>query len=388
MLPIPYGRQSLNDADIEAVAAILKSNFLTQGPAISQFETAVANFTGARYAVAVSNATAALHIGALALGLRTGLRLWTVPNTFVASANCGLYCGAGVDFVDIDPLTYNISIQSLAEKLELACKAGSLPHVIVPVHFSGQPCDMESISALCKQYGIRIMEDASHAIGAEYKSVKVGACRHSDLTVFSFHPVKILTTGEGGMVLTNDASLYEKLVLLRSHGITRDPRFLRGQPDGPWYYEQLEVGFNYRMTDLQAALGASQMKRLPHFLARRRELAARYTDALKQLPLITPFQHEAALSAWHLYVIQVNPQKTSVTRKELFEGLRSRSILPQVHYIPVHTQPQYRALGFSKGDFPVSESYYETALTLPMYYDLTDSQQDHVLRALSEILEW
>ncbi|MEI6713234.1 MAG: UDP-4-amino-4,6-dideoxy-N-acetyl-beta-L-altrosamine transaminase [Verrucomicrobiota bacterium] len=387
MTGIPYGRQSIDASDIEAVVEALKSDFITQGPAIVRFEEAVAKFTGARHAVAVCNATAALHIGALALGLQPGGRLWTTPNTFVASANCGLYCGASVDFVDIDPRTYNICLTALSEKLEAAAKTNTLPQVLVPVHFSGQPCQMAEIAALCGRFGVRVMEDASHAIGAEYKGQKIGTGAYSELTVFSFHPVKILTTGEGGMLLTDNTELYEKLIQLRSHGITRDPRFMKGIADGPWYYEQIDLGFNYRMTDLQAALGASQMRRLPQFLVRRRELAARYNRLLAELPLITPWQHPDTLSAWHLYVIQPDPERTSVTRKALYEGLRARSIYPQVHYIPVHTQPWYQQLGFKYGDFPQSETYYSRALSLPMYYDLTDADQDRVVAALKEILE-
>lgn len=384
---IPYGRQFIDEADIEAVVAVLRSDFITQGPAIARFEESVARFCGAKHAVAVSNATAALHIGALALGLGPGDRLWTSPNTFVASANCGLYCGAQVDFVDIDERTYNMSVSALEAKLAAAAAKNALPKVLVPVHFSGQPCEMDAISALAKQYGIRVMEDASHAIGAEYKGEKIGGRAHADLTIFSFHPVKILTTGEGGMILTNDSDLYEKLIRLRSHGITRDPRFMRQTADGPWYYEQVDLGFNDRMTDLQAALGASQMEKLPTFLARRRELAARYDRLMAELPLTLLWQHPDTLSAWHLYVIRPDPARTSVTRAALYEGLRQRQIFPQVHYIPVHTQPWYRDLGFQTGDFPVAENYYASALSLPMYYSLSDSDQDHVVRSLKEILE-
>lgn len=387
MTDIPYGLQSIDASDIEAVIEVLKSDFITQGPAVVRFEEAVAQFTGVRHAVAVCNATAALHIGALALGLGQGDRLWTVPNTFVASANCALYCGATVDFVDIDPVTYNISLRALEAKLEQAAKSGLLPKVLVPVHFSGQPCQLAEISALCSLYGIRVMEDASHAVGAEYLGAKIGNCAHSDLTVFSFHPVKILTTGEGGMLLTNNTGLYEKLIQLRSHGITRDPRLMQGPSDGPWYYQQIDLGFNYRMTDLQAALGASQIQRLPAFLVRRRALAARYTQRLAHLPLLPPKQHADTLSAWHLYVIQVDPTRTQISRKVLYEGLRERSIFSQVHYIPVHTQPWYRNLGFKSGDYPEAEAYYSRALSLPIYYELSDANQDRVIQALTEVLK-
>lgn len=382
---IPYGRQSIDEADIAAVVAVLKSDFITQGPAIARFEEAVARFTGAKHAVAVSNATAALHIGALALGLGPGDRLWTSPNTFVASANCALYCGAQVDFVDVDPRTYNLDVDKLEAKLAQAARDGTLPKVLVPVHFSGQPCEMDRISALCKRHGVRVMEDASHAIGAEFQGGKIGCLPHAELTVFSFHPVKILTTGEGGMLLTQDTDLYEKLIRLRSHGITRDPRFMRGQPEGPWYYQQVDLGYNDRMTDIQAVLGASQMEKLPAFLARRRELAARYDRLLADLPLILPWQHPDTLSAWHLYVVQVDEARTPVTRLEVYEGLRQRAIYPQVHYIPVHTQPWYQDLGFKPGDFPEAERYYSRALSLPMYYSLSDADQDRVVAALREI---
>ncbi len=387
MIEIPYGRQSIDSSDLAAVIEALSSDYITQGPAVVRFENSVAGFTGARHAVAVSSATAALHLGALALGLKPGSRLWTVPNTFVASANCGLYCGAEVDFVDINPRTYNISIDHLSEKLEIASRSNKLPDVLVPVHFAGQPCEMSEIATLCVKYGIRIMEDASHAIGSEYKNTKIGACAYSDLTVFSFHPVKIVTTGEGGMLLTNDTAIYEKLLRLRSHGVTRDPRLMKKEPDGPWYYEQVELGFNYRMTDIQAALGASQINRLPDFLARRRELAARYEENLSSLPIVTPFQHRDVLSAWHLYVILMDQERSGITRDSLFQGLRERSIFPQVHYIPVHTQPWYQELGFREGNFPASETYYRKALSLPMYYSLSNSHQDRVIEAINEILE-
>lgn len=379
---IPYGKQSIDDDDIAAVVAALKSDFITQGPAIASFEKAMAAFVGAKHAVAVSNATAALHIGALALGLRPGDRLWTSPNTFVASANCGLYCGATVDFVDIDPRSYNMSVDALCTKLAAADKNGTLPKIIVPVDFSGQSCEMAEIRALASKYGCKVMEDASHAVGGEYHGRMIGCGAHADLTIFSFHPVKILTTGEGGMIFTNDDDLHQTLLRLRSHGITRDPRFVQNAPDGPWSYEQIELGFNYRITDLQAALGESQLKKLPQFLARRRELAARYDEKLAALPLTRPWQHPDTLSAWHLYVIHVAPEK----RLAVYEGLKAAGILAQVHYIPVHTQPWYRALGFKSGDFPAAESYYAGALSLPMFYSLTNAEQDHVADTLKRLL--
>ena len=379
--PIPYGKQFIDDDDIASVVAALKSDFITQGPAIARFEQAMAAFVGAKHAVAVSNATAALHIGALALGLGPGDRLWTSPNTFVASANCGLYCGAQVDFVDIDPRSYNMSVDALQTKLETAEKNGTLPKIIVPVDFSGQSCEMAEIRALASKYGCKVMEDASHAVGGEYRGKMVGDGSHADLTVFSFHPVKILTTGEGGMIFTNDDDLHQKLLQLRSHGITRDPRFVQNPPAGPWSYEQIELGFNYRITDLQAALGESQLKKLPQFLARRRELAARYDEKLAVLPVTCPWQHPDTLSAWHLYVIQVATDQ----RLAVYQGLKEAGIYAQVHYIPVHTQPWYRALGFRPGDFPVAENYYAGALSLPMYFSLTDAEQDRVIHCLRSL---
>lgn len=380
--PIPYGRQSIDDDDIAAVIAALKSDWITQGPAIDRFEKAMAAFCGAKHAVAVCNATAALHIGALALGLKPGDRLWTTPNTFVASANCGLYCGATVDFVDIDPRTYNMSVDALRSKLDTAAKDGTLPNILVPVDFSGQSCEMAAIRTLCDQHGIKIMEDASHAVGGEYLGRKIGGGAHADLTIFSFHPVKIMTTGEGGMLLTNDDELYQKLIRLRSHGITRDPRFTRNAPDGPWCYEQVDLGLNYRLTDLQAALGESQLKKLPRFLASRRVLAARYDEKLAGMPLITPWQHPDTLSAWHLYVVQVPAEK----RLAIFEGLKAAGILAQIHYIPIHTQPWYQALGFKRGDFPEAERYYSRAISLPMFSSLGEDGQDRVIGALQRLV--
>ena len=380
--PIPYGKQFIDVDDIAAVVATLKSGLITQGPAIDRFERAMAEFCGAKHAVAVSNATAALHIGALALGLQAGDRLWTSPNTFVASSNCALYCGAAVDFVDIDPRTHNMSVDALRTKLEAAAKNGTLPKIIVPVDFAGQSCEMAEIRALADQHGCKVMEDASHAVGGEYQGQKVGVCHHADLTIFSFHPVKIMTTGEGGMLLTNDDELHQKLLRLRSHGITRDPRFIQNPPDGPWSYEQIDLGFNFRLTDLQAALGESQLKKLPQFLQRRRELAARYDYKLAGLPLTRPWQHPDTVSAWHLYVVHVPAEK----RLAVFQGLRAAGIYAQIHYIPVHTQPWYQTLGFKTGDYPVAESHYASAISLPMYYGLTDADQDRVVDALKDLL--
>jgi UDP-4-amino-4,6-dideoxy-N-acetyl-beta-L-altrosamine transaminase len=374
---IPYGRQDIDADDIAAVLEILHSDWLTQGPAIPRFEQAMAARCGARHALAVCNATAALHVACRALGLGPGGRLWTSPNTFVASANCGLYCGASVDFVDIDPGTLNMSVAALAAKLETAERKGTLPNVIIPVHFAGQPCDMTAIGNLARRYGFAVIEDASHAVGAEYGGEPTGNCRHSDITVFSFHPVKIMTTGEGGMLLTDRDDLAERLALLRSHGITRDPARMAGERQGAWYYEQVDLGYNYRITDIQAALGASQLRRLDAFLVRRRELAARYDNLLASLPVTGQLQPLGCRSSWHLYPVRVGG-----ARKAIFDSLRAAGIGVNVHYIPVHTQPYYRALGFKDGDFPEAERYYAEAVSLPMYSGLSDAQQDRIVAAL------
>lgn len=384
---IPYGRQNISQADIDAVVEVLKSPFLTQGPAIERFEKIVAQYSGAKFAVAVTNATAALHISCQALGLGKGDRLWTSPNTFVASANCGLYCGAEIDFVDIDPNTYTLCISQLEKKLDQAAAHGTLPKIIVPVHFAGQSCNMEAISSLSKRYGINVIEDASHSIGASYQGKRVGSCAYSDFTVFSFHPVKIITSGEGGMVLTNNVDLYQKLMRLRTHGITRDVTLMQGEPDGPWSYQQLELGYNYRMTDIQAALGASQMNRLEEFVDRRRFLASRYDSLLSKLPLTLPYQHHDTCSSWHLYVIRLNLKAISKTHRQVFEALRTENIGVNLHYIPVHTQPFYTALGFKAGDFPQAEKYYSEAISIPLHYGLTIDEQDRVVAALKEILQ-
>jgi len=383
---IRYSRQDVSQADIDAVVEVLRSEFLTQGPTVPRFEAAVAVHCGAAHAVAVNSATSALHIACLALGLGPGDWLWTSPNTFVASANCGLYCGAQVDFVDIDPRTYNLSVEALAAKLDQAERDGRLPKVVVPVHFAGQACDMRAIRRLADRYGFRTIEDASHAIGGHHLGEPIGNGRWSDITVFSFHPVKIVTTGEGGMAVTNDPELAARMARLRTHGITRQPELMRGEPDGPWYYQQIELGFNYRMTDIQAALGASQMTRLDDFVARRRELAARYDSALADLPVVRPWQHPGAESAWHLYVIQVDPQRTSVTREALFVRLREAGIGVNVHYIPVHTQPHYRQIGFQPGQWPAAEHYYANAVSLPLYPSMTSHQQAAVVGALRSAL--
>lgn len=383
---IPYGRQFISAADIQAVVDVLESDWLTQGPTVERFELSIAGYCGAAHAVAVNSATSALHIACLAVGLGPGDILWTSPNTFVASANCGLYCGASVDFVDIDPDSYNMSVERLQEKLELADRAGKLPKVVVPVHFAGQSCDMEAIARLAARYGFSVIEDASHGIGGRYQGVPVGSCRYSDMTVFSFHPVKIITTAEGGMVMTNSAELREKLVRLRSHGITSDPALMTGEPHGPWYYEQIELGFNYRMTDIQAALGASQMTMLDQFVARRHYLAKRYDLALGDLPITLPRQHPDTFSAFHLYVIRLRDQLAGKSRRAVLEEMRAKGITAHVHYIPVHTQPYYRTLGFRQGDFPEAERYYQESMTIPLFPAMTDKEQDQVVAALREAL--
>lgn len=384
---IPYGRQDITQQDIDAVVAVLRSDFLTQGPQVPRFEQAVAAYCGAAHGVAANSATSALHLACLALGLGPGDELWTTPITFVASANCGLYCGARVDFVDIDPRTYNLCPKALERKLIEAERAGRLPKVVVPVHLCGQPCDMAAIGALAKQYGFRVIEDASHAIGGRYQDQPIGACRHSDITVFSFHPVKIITTAEGGLAVTNDAALAERMMLLRSHGITRDPARMSHEPDGGWYYQQIELGFNYRMTDMQAALGLSQMTRLDEYVARRHWLARRYDEGLAGLALSTPWQHPDGYSGLHLYVIRLDLARLGARHAEVFEALRARGIGANLHYIPVHTQPYYQRFGFAAGDFPAAEAYYREAISLPMFATLGEDQQDQVMAALAGVLE-
>lgn len=384
---IPYGKQDINHDDIQRVIEVLQSDWLTQGPNVERFEKVVADYCGAKYAVAVTNATAALHISCLSLGLGKGDILWTSPNTFVASANCGIYCGAQVDFVDIHPETYNMSVVELEKKLTIAKREGKLPKVVIPVHFAGQSCDMKRIKELADEYGFRIIEDASHAIGGSYMNDKIGSCSFSDLTVFSFHPVKILTTGEGGMVLTNRKDLYEKLILLRSHSITRDVNLMQGETHGPWYYQQIGLGFNYRMTDIQAALGISQLERINQFVDRRHYLANRYNRLLKDLPVKLPKQNPDTYSSFHLYVIRLKLEEISKSRRQIFEELRNHNIGVNVHYIPVHTQPFYRQFGFKWGDFPESEKYYKEAISLPIYYGLTDHDQDRVIEVLKEVLK-
>ncbi|WP_406667101.1 UDP-4-amino-4,6-dideoxy-N-acetyl-beta-L-altrosamine transaminase [Gallaecimonas sp. GXIMD1310] len=383
---IPYGKQDISQQDIDAVVDVLQSDFLTQGPKVPLFEKSLTAHTGAKHALAVNSATSALHIACLALGLGEGDWLWTTPITFVASANCGLYCGAKVDFVDIDPDTYNLCPEALAIKLEKAAFAGDLPKVLVAVHLCGQPCDMEKIHRLTKAYGVHLIEDASHAIGGKYKGEPVGNCRYSDITVFSFHPVKIVTTAEGGAAMTNSDELAAKMALYRSHGITREQALMTEPSHGGWYYQQIELGYNYRMTELQAALGVSQMLRLEAFVAARHVLARRYDELLKSLPLTIPFQLDGTYSGLHLYVVRLKLDEISLTHKEVFEQLREQGIGVNLHYIPVHTQPYYQAMGFKSGDYPNAERYYSEAISLPMFHAMTFEQQEQVVEALTAVL--
>jgi UDP-4-amino-4,6-dideoxy-N-acetyl-beta-L-altrosamine transaminase len=382
---IPYGRQSISDHDIETIIKVLKSDYLTQGPAVPLFESGIAQYCGVKYAIAVNSATSALHIACLALGVGKGDRVWTSPVTFVASANCALYCGAEVDFIDIDPNTYNMSVEQLKIKLELAEKDGKLPKVVIPVHLAGQSCDMKAIRALGRQYGFKIIEDASHAIGGKYKDQPVGSCKFSDISVFSFHPVKIITTGEGGMALTNDANLAERMNLLRSHGITRDVSKMSQQPDGAWYYQQIDLGFNYRMTDIQAALGLSQLQRLDSFVAKRHSIAATYTEQLSDKVVIKPLHHAETYSAYHLYIIQLKLEPGQPSHQQIFERMRASGIGVNLHYIPIYKQPYYQKFGYRDTDFPCAEQYYARAVSLPIYPDLTPEEQDKVIQVVNQI---
>lgn len=379
---IPYGRQDITPADIDAVVEVLRSDYLTQGPTVPRFEQAVAQYCSAKHAIAVNSATSALHIACLALDVGPGDWVWTSPITFVASANCALYCGAQVDFVDIDPQTYNLSVERLAEKLAQAEADGRLPKVVIPVHLCGQSCEMEAIHALSQRYGFRIIEDAAHAIGGKYKGDPIGNCRFSDIAVFSFHPVKIITSGEGGMALTNDPELANRMARLRSHGITRNAAEMTHAPDGLWYYQQIDLGFNYRMTELQAALGLSQMQRVDAYVAKRHALAARYDALLKVLPVTTPWQHPDSYSGLHLYVIRLQLDSIKVSHREVFERLRVGGIGVNLHYIPLYRQPYYARFGFDPGDFPEAERYYTEAVSLPIYPALTEEQQSEVVRRL------
>jgi len=384
---IPYGRQDIRQEDIDAVVEVLRSDFLTQGPRVPAFEAAVVERVGATHGVATNSATSALHLACLALGVGPGDVVWTSTNTFIASANCARYCGADVDFVDIDPRTWNMSVAALRVKLEQAEQDGNLPKVVIPVHLCGQPCELEPICELARQYGFKVIEDASHAIGARYQGQPIGSCHYSDIAVFSFHPVKIITTGEGGLATTREPELADRMRLLRTHGMTRDPGQMVGESLGPWYYEQVALGFNYRMTDLQAALGLSQLQRLEEIIARRHEVARAYDEALADLPLQLPHNHPDTYSALHLYPVRLRLDRIRRTHREVFEELRERGIGVNLHYIPVHTQPYYRDLGFSAGDFPEAERYHAEAISLPMFPTLTEGQQQEVVATLREVLE-
>jgi UDP-4-amino-4,6-dideoxy-N-acetyl-beta-L-altrosamine transaminase len=384
---IPYGKQDINQADIDSVVRVLKSDFLTQGSKVLLFEKTISDYCKAKFGVAVNSATSALHIACLALGLKKGDWLWTSPNTFVASANCGLYCGAKVDFVDIDPLTYNLSSEELEIKLIQAKRDNKLPKIVIPVHFAGQSCDMKKIHELSKQYGFFIIEDASHAIGGKYLDKPIGGCQYSDITIFSFHPVKIITTAEGGLATTNNKKLSEKMQLFRSHGITRDQALMSKKADGAWYYQQIDLGFNYRMTELQAALGVSQMDRLDEFIVKRHILQERYDQLLKELPITIPYQSNLSYSALHLYPIQIDLRKIKIDREQVFNALREGGIGVNIHYVPVHTQPYYLEMGFKVGSFPVAESYYSQAISLSLFSQLSFDDQDKIISTLKTLLK-
>jgi UDP-4-amino-4,6-dideoxy-N-acetyl-beta-L-altrosamine transaminase len=383
---IPYGRQDITEEDWQAVAAVLRSDWITQGPEVPRFEAVISEYCGVRHAVAANSATSALHIACMAVGLGPGDWLWTSPNTFVASANCGLYCGARVDFVDIEPDTFNMSIPALEQKLARARAEGRLPKVIVPVHFAGQSCDMQAIFELGRQYGFRVIEDASHAVGGRYQGRPVGCCQYSDITVFSFHPVKIITTAEGGMAMTNDPDLAARMRRLRTHGITREPSEMSGPSEGPWYYQQVALGYNYRMTDVHAVLGQSQARRLDAYVSRRHEIAAVYDDAFRALPLAAQERQPDSRSALHLYVVRLRLEHTRLSRSDVFRALRAAGIGVNVHYVPVYRHPYYARMGFNPGDFPEAERYYAGALSLPMFPTLTGEQQQAVIEALSDTL--
>jgi UDP-4-amino-4,6-dideoxy-N-acetyl-beta-L-altrosamine transaminase len=382
---IPYGKQDISQADIDAVIEVLQSDFLTQGPSVERFELALSHYTGAKHTVAVNSATSALHLACLALGVSSGDLVWTSPITFVASANCALYCGADIDFVDIEMLSNNMSIVALREKLQQAKELGRLPKVVIPVHMAGLSCDMKAIFELSLEYGFKIIEDASHAVGGSLSGNKVGSCEFSDISVFSFHPVKIITTGEGGAALTNDANLGRKLALLRSHGVTRDANEMEHGLEGGWYYEQISLGYNYRMTDLQAALGCSQLTRIDEFVSKRNKLASEYHVKLADLSIDLPVIPSHTLSAYHLYIVKLLHDHP-LGRRKLYDHLRSRGIGVNVHYIPVHLQPFYRSMGFSPGDFPEAEKYYRNAISIPLHPNLSEKDQDVVVNSIREFM--
>lgn len=384
---IPYGRQEITQQDIDNVVEVLQSDFLTQGPKVPLFEAAIQDAVNAKYAIAVNSATSALHIACLALGVTQGDVVWTTPITFVASANCALYCGAKIDFVDIDPISYNLSATKLEQKLKHAkSNRLALPKVVIPVHLCGQVCEMEKIHTLSKEYDFAIIEDASHAIGSQYQHAPTGNCQYSDITVFSFHPVKIITTAEGGVATTNNPELANNMAQLRSHGITRDTEQMTEDSHGAWYYQQVQLGFNYRMTEMQAALGVSQITRLHAYTEQRNQLANNYDEKLKNLPLLLPKQVTDSYSARHLYVIRLDKNATTVSHKNFFSQLREKGIGVNLHYIPVHTQPYYQELGFIKGQYPEAEAYYESAISIPLFQTMTDEEQAYIVRTISDIL--
>ena len=385
---IPYGRQEITNSDIKEVEKVLRSDFLTQGPVVPKFEKSVAKYCRASYAVAVNSATSALHIACLALGLKKGDFLWTSPNTFVASANCARYCGANVDFVDINPNTFNMCIKALSEKLRVAKKKGKLPKIVIPVHFAGQPCEMKAIYKLSKKFGFKIIEDASHAIGASYDKIKVGSCVHSDITVFSFHPVKIITTGEGGMALTNNNDLADKMFRLRIHGITNNKSLMKFRPKGEiWNYQQIDLGYNYRMNDIQAALGLSQMRRLDKYIKIRHKIAKAYDKQFSNLPIKTPWKSLNFYSSYHLYPIRIQKDLNLKTQKKIYEDFRKEGIAVNLHYIPVHRQPYYENLGFKKGTYPESEKFHREAISLPMFPTLTNKLQNFVINTVTKVIK-
>ena len=383
---IPYGKQNISKEDIDQVKSVLKSDFLTQGPLVPKFEKEVRDKYGANFSYAFNSATSALHIACLSLGVGKGDTVWTSPVTYVASSNCALYCGANVDFVDIDPNTFNISIEKLEEKLEEAKLANSLPKVLIPVHLGGEPCNMLAINKLSKKYGFKIIEDASHAIGSKFAGKHIGDCSYSDIVVFSFHPVKIITTGEGGMALTNKKSIAKKLDILRTHGVTRNEADMTKEPDGPWYYQQLALGYNYRMNDISAALGISQLRRIDSFIEKRHQIAKKYDEAFEDLPLQAQFRDKSNFSALHLYIICLNIETLKKSHLNIFEELRNKGIGVNIHYIPVHTQPYYESLGFNYGDFPESEKYYNRAISLPIFPDLNDKQLQEVISTIKSTI--
>jgi UDP-4-amino-4,6-dideoxy-N-acetyl-beta-L-altrosamine transaminase len=379
---IPYGKQNISQEDIDFVTKVLKSEFLTQGPMVPAFEQKILFYCNAKFATATNSATSALHLACLALGVGKGDIVWTSPISFVASSNCALYCGANIDFVDIDSKTYNISIEKLEDKLEKANKLNKLPKVVIPVHLAGQSCKMEEIFELSQKYNFKIIEDASHAIGGKYKSDPIGSCMYSDITVFSFHPVKIITTGEGGMAVTNSEKLNGIMQRLRSHGITRDPSEMTHAPDGLWYYQQIDLGFNYRITDFQAALGISQTDRLTEFVSKRHEIANNYNILLNNLPVTIPHQANDIYSSYHLYIVRLKLKEWKISHNQIFERLRSAGILVNLHYIPIYRQPYYKNMGFLKDDYPESEAYYSEAISLPIYPGLTYEQQKFIINRL------